>query len=238
VRIGLDQAARRARQVGVVEPGVAGEAGHEDDEVGGELAAFGLHLVGLEAGQLVAEVGGDVAPLHFRHQALHGLLAEAVAGVRHGIEEHQPDPVAPPLAPQLGIEAEEEFEHRPAAHGHRFVRVAGEAERDGAVLQGRTRSRRRSTAAMPSQGRMACSMPGSFLMKRPPQAMTRPSLCTGPAVVSTVRPPCSSPVASPATKRCAAPEEISRGMRRSSGLRLPEGSQIRLGRKSAPAAAR
>jgi hypothetical protein len=29
-----------------------------------------------------------------------------------------------------------EFEHRAAAHGHRFVRVAGKAERDGAGLQG------------------------------------------------------------------------------------------------------
>ena len=47
----------------------------------------------------------------------------------------------------------------------------------------RSRSRIRSAASMPSQGVIACSMPGSFLMKRPPLAITSASLGTSPAVV-------------------------------------------------------
>ncbi len=54
---------------------------------------------------------------------------------------------------------------------------------------------------MPSQGVMACSMPGSFLMKRPPVAITSASFPTAPPVVCTVRPPSSRPVTSAATWR-------------------------------------
>jgi hypothetical protein len=94
-----------------------------------------------------------------------------------------------------------------------------------------TRVRRRSTGAMPSQGRMASSMPGSFLMKRPPQAMMRPSLATGPVLVSTLRPPSASPLASAATNWMSfSRRNLSSGTTRSCALRLPEGSQIRLGR--------
>ncbi len=63
----------------------------------------------------------------------------------------------------------------------------------------RNRSRIFSAAAMPSQGVMACSMPGSFLMKRPPLAITSASLATSPAVVSTSRPPSRRPVTSAVT---------------------------------------
>ena len=91
----------------------------------------------------------------------------------------------------------------------------------------RNRSRICCAAAMPSQGVRACSIPGSFFRKRPPLAMMSPSLATSPAVVSRMRPPSRSPVASPATwvtpmRR----KKLSRGRRRSSPLRSPEGTQI------------
>ena len=96
---------------------------------------------------------------------------------------------------------EQELEHRAAAHGRRLIGIAGEAEGHRPALQrGRAARAIARRAAMPSQGRIACSMPGSFLMKRPPQAMISPSFRIGPAVVSTVRPPSSSPVASAAPK--------------------------------------
>jgi hypothetical protein len=60
----------------------------------------------------------------------------------------------------------------------------------------RSRSRICSAAAMPSQGVMACSMPGSFLMKRPPVAITSASFATSPAVVCTLRPSGERPVTS------------------------------------------
>ncbi len=94
----------------------------------------------------------------------------------------------------------------------------------------RRRSRMRSAAAMPSQGVMACSMPGSFLMKRPPEATMSPSLGTGSWLVWSRRPPSLSPVASAATwvtpmRRKYFPS----GIRRSAPLRNPEGIQIRPG---------
>ena len=43
-----DHAARRKRQAGILKPGRACQAGHEQDEVGGKFAAFGDDLVRLE----------------------------------------------------------------------------------------------------------------------------------------------------------------------------------------------
>ncbi|MPN26109.1 hypothetical protein SDC9_173533 [bioreactor metagenome] len=95
----------------------------------------------------------------------------------------------------------------------------------------RSRSRMRSAAEMPSQGVMACSMPGSFLMKRPPVARTRPSLTTSPVLVCTVRPSSARPVTSAETKRtrwrCRKP---SNGTIRSSRRRKPLGIQMMPGR--------
>ena len=74
VRIGLHQPPR-ARQVGGVEPRVAGHARHEEDQVGGELAAFGDHAVRIEALELVAEVSANAAPVHLGQQVPHRLGA-------------------------------------------------------------------------------------------------------------------------------------------------------------------
>ncbi len=136
MRIGLDQAAGGTRQIGSVEPGIAGQSRHEDDDVGGKFATFGFDLAGFETEQLVPEMGGDVAALHFPHQALQRLFAEAMAGVGHRIEEGELDLLAAAFAPQLGVEPEQEFENRPAAHGRRLVGVTGEAEGHGPALQG------------------------------------------------------------------------------------------------------
>ena len=90
-----------------------------------------------------------------------------------------------------------------------------------------SRSRIASAAGMPSHGVMACSMPGSFLMKRPPLAMMSPSLVMSPSVVASVRPSALSPVASAA--RCVTPmrrKKALRSMRRSSPVRSPDGTQM------------
>ena len=52
----------------------------------------------------------------------------------------------------------------------------------------------RSAAGMPSHRVIACSMPGSFLMKRPPEAISRASLRYSPESVWTRRPPSLTPV--------------------------------------------
>lgn len=54
--------------------------------------------------------------------------------LRHRIEEHQPETVAPAFAQQLRVQAEQEFEHRPAAHSGRLVGIAAETEGDRATL--------------------------------------------------------------------------------------------------------
>ena len=89
------------------------------------------------------------------------------------------------------------------------------------------RSRICWAAAMPSQGVRACSIPGSFFRKRPPEAMMSPSLMTSPALVSRTRPPSRRPVASAAKwlTRMRRKNFLS-VMRRSSPLRSPQGTQI------------
>ena len=135
MRIRLQQAARRARQVGAIEPRIAGHAGHEQDQVGLEFAALGDDLAGLESLQLVPEMRTDVAPRHFAQQAPDRLRSEPVAGLGGGTEEHQLEAVAAALAAQLLVDAEQELEHRTAAHRAGFVRIAGKAHGDGATLQ-------------------------------------------------------------------------------------------------------
>ena len=133
MHVGTDETAGRARQVGGVEPGVASHAGLKQDQVGAEAAALGRHPVGLEALHLVAEVGRDVAPRHFVEQTGHGTRTEAVAGFVGRAEEHHFEMPAPAFAPKLAVDAEQELEHRSAAHRRRFLRVAGESDRDRAT---------------------------------------------------------------------------------------------------------
>ena len=135
MRISLEQATGRARQIGAIEPGIAGQARHEDDEVGRDITALGPYPICFEAGELMAEMGGDVPPFHLRQETFHRCLAETVAGVGHGVEKHQFDLVTAPLAPQLGIESKQEFEDRAAAHGRRLIRITGKAQRDRTVLK-------------------------------------------------------------------------------------------------------
>ena len=134
--VGAQQAAGGARQVGLVEPGVARHAGHEQNQVGRKLAALGDHLVRLKALHLVAQVGANATPRHLAQQVLHRLGAQAVARLRGGVEEHQLEAFASALAAQLRVDAEQELEHRPAAHRHGFIRITGKAHGNGAALQG------------------------------------------------------------------------------------------------------
>ena len=96
-------------------------------------AALGDDLVGLEALELVAQVGANAAPRHLVEQVLHRLRAEAVAGFAGRVEEHEFEAVAPAFAPELLVDAEQKLEHRPAAHGRGFVRVASKADGNGAA---------------------------------------------------------------------------------------------------------
>ena len=59
------------------------------------------------------------------------------------------------------------------------------------------RSRIFSLAGMPSQGVMTCSIPGSFFIKRPPDAIIKPSFLISPESVTTIRPASFRPVAIP-----------------------------------------
>ena len=96
----------------------------------------------------------------------------------------------------------------------------------------RRRSRMRSAAAMPSQGVMACSMPGSFLMKRPPVAMTSASLTTSPLRGRARREPSSlRPVTSAAMEaHTLRRRKLSSGITRSSRVLRPLGIQMMPGR--------
>ena len=73
--------------------------------------------------------------LHLGQQAVDRALAEPRAGPCRRAEEH--DLEIRPLAalPQQRVDDEQELEHRPAAHRAGLVRIAGEADRDGAALQ-------------------------------------------------------------------------------------------------------
>lgn len=64
------------------------------------------------------------------------------------------------------------------------------------------------------------------------QAITSPSLAMAPALVSTLSAVCAEPgsFAGDEVDALFAEELLSSGTTRSAGLRLPEGSQIRLGR--------
>ena len=98
-------------------------------------------------------------------------------------------------------------------------------------LISRSRSRMRSAAAMPSQGVMACSMPGSLRMKRPPLAITSVSLATSPALVCTTRPSADRPVTLAARWRTfMRAKKLSSGTTRSARVRRPLGIQMIPGR--------
>jgi hypothetical protein len=89
----------------------------------------------------------------------------------------------------------------------------------------------RSAAVMPSQGVIACSMPGSFLMKRPPVAMTSASLVTSPRPVCTARPPSAKPVTSAGWNSTSMRRrKLSSGTTRSARVRRPLGIQMIPGR--------
>ena len=132
-----DEPARGARKVGLVEPRVAGHPRHEDNQVGPDLAALGLDAVGFESEQLVAQVLLDAAPVHLRQKVLHRPLAQALAGLVHRREEDELHPLPSPHLAQVCIQAEQELEHRPAAHRRRLERIAGKSEGDGAVRRRR-----------------------------------------------------------------------------------------------------
>jgi hypothetical protein len=82
----------------------------------------------------VAQVRSDAAPRHLFEKVLHRLGAEPVAGFGARVEEAQFEALAPTFAAQLLVDAEDKLEHRPAAHRHRLVGVAGKAEGDAAAL--------------------------------------------------------------------------------------------------------
>ena len=95
----------------------------------------------------------------------------------------------------------------------------------------RRRSRICSAAAMPSHGVMACSMPGSLRMKRPPEATIRPSVCTMPLLVCTVRASSDRPVTCAATcSTCMRRKKFSSGTISCSRVRRPAGIQMVPGR--------
>ena len=136
LRVGLQQPSGRAWQIGVVEPGVAGHAGHEDDQVSREFAALGDDLFGGELLGLVSEMGLDADPLHLAKQLVDRLWAESVARPLGGGEEDDAEALAPALLAQLPIEPEQELEDRAAAHGRGLLWVAREAHGDGAAIHG------------------------------------------------------------------------------------------------------
>jgi hypothetical protein len=78
-------------------------------------------------------MGIDASPRHLRQQSADGLFAEALAGFGGGIEEGQLHAIPPAPATQPGVDAEQQFEHRAAAHGGGLGRVAAEAHGDAAA---------------------------------------------------------------------------------------------------------
>src|SRR3546814_7836203 len=100
----------RSRQFAAFEPRRAGQAGHEQDQVGGEFAAFGHDLAGLQAHRPVAEVGPDAERLHAPEHLRHRRRPEPLARLLRGIEEHQFKALAASLPTQQGVDAEQELE--------------------------------------------------------------------------------------------------------------------------------
>ena len=136
LRVGLEQTTGGSGQRRLVKPGVAGHSGHEKDQIGRKRAALGDHAVGLKAHQLVAKAGADAAACHLGQQVLNRLRSEAAARLGGGVEEHDVELVAPALAPELLINAEQKLEHRSPAHGTGLVGVAGKAHGNGAAGHG------------------------------------------------------------------------------------------------------
>ncbi len=134
MRVRLNEAAGRARQLGVVRPARPCHAGHEQDEIGLDQAALGLHPFGRHAQRLVAQMGIDAALGHVRQQPGDGALAQALAGFFRGVEKHQLHLVAFALAAQPGVDAEQQFEHRPAARRRGLLRVAAKAAGDAPAV--------------------------------------------------------------------------------------------------------
>ena len=89
-----------------------------------------------------------------------------------------------------------------------------------------------SAAAMPSQGMIACSMPGSFFRNRPPEAMTMWSAVTvSPVSVVIVRVRASSPVTEAFRNRTRwRAKNRASGSFSASARRRPAGIQIEEGR--------
>src|SRR3546814_16220105 len=86
----------------------------------------------------------------------HRRRPEPLARLLRGIEEHQFKALAASLPTQQGVDAEQELEHRPAAHRARLLRVAGEADRDGAAVHRREAVVERRGRGEPTAGQDRC----------------------------------------------------------------------------------
>ena len=73
-------------------------------------------------------MGFDPALGHQFQQPANRLAAQPVARLFGAIEKHQLEFVPPPLTAQHGVHAEQEFKHRPAAHGLGFLGVGAKSE--------------------------------------------------------------------------------------------------------------
>ena len=133
VLVCLNQAAFAEWERTVGSPVRAGHAGHEQGQVAGDFSAFGDDLVRFEAFDFVAQVGFDAALVHFLQDFFHGFFAQAFARLGAGGKKDQLEAVAPTLFAQQGVGAKQQFEHRPAAHGRRFLGVAAKAKGNGAT---------------------------------------------------------------------------------------------------------
>ena len=129
-----DHAPRRHRQVCVRRPGRTGHARHENDHVGVDLGGLRHHLVGLKAHQLAAEIGVDAALFHVDEDLVDGLFTEPDAGARGGRKEDELEFVAPPGLSQIGVDDEQELEHRSATNGAGFLGICGKSEGNGAAI--------------------------------------------------------------------------------------------------------
>src|SRR3546814_9239438 len=122
--VGGDEAAFGLRQFAAFEPRRAGQAGHEQDQVGGEFAAFGHDLAGLQAHRPVAEVGPDAERLHAPEHLRHRRRPEPLARLLRGIEEHQFKALAASLPTQQGVDAEQERSEEHTSELQSLMRIS------------------------------------------------------------------------------------------------------------------
>ena len=80
-------------------------------------------------------MGADATTLHLRQQPRDGPLAQALAGLGRWIEEDQIERRPASLPAQQRVQPEQVLEHRPAANGTGFGRIAGEANGNRAARQ-------------------------------------------------------------------------------------------------------